>query len=216
MGRSGCNARSCRMGLLGCREFFRSPTCELVPPVRPDTREPCRIGECVLIEATMAILKWPIKGARNINLRTDNQNVLSRGEAAISHAPAANSSVRSFHLVCLTRHVDIAQVYVRSEHNIIADGLTRRPEHGVGDLSFQEGTARVNAAGELWANMALPYKATPLPPTVTGNFATLAEILHFPRFTTSTAFANGCQAISRSHDCWGTGVYPFDATNYLE
>ena len=79
----------------------------------------------------------------------------------------------------LNHNVDVTPAYVRSERNILSGGLTRRPEHGVDDWPSQEEMVRVNAADELWAHTSLPYDKVPLGAKVPGEFAILAEILHF-------------------------------------
>ena len=60
----------------GDHEFFRSDPRDMAALIHPITQEACRIGECELIAATMAIFCWSLRGKRNILLCTDNQNVL--------------------------------------------------------------------------------------------------------------------------------------------
>ena len=86
-----------------------------------------------LVAATMAILKLPKKGMRIIILRTDKQNVLCWAESSKSRSHAENRILRALNLFCLNRHVDVIPVYVLSERDIIAGGLTRRSEYGVDD-----------------------------------------------------------------------------------
>ena len=165
---------------MGDREFFRTNSNDVAPLIHPVTLEPCRIGECELDAAMLAIPQWSRKGVRNILLFTDSQNVLCGVETAKSNAPEENRVSRALNLFCLHYQVDVSPVYLRSEHNIIADDLTRWSEHTVDDWSLREGMARVNEAEELRAHMSLPYNARPLAPSVPGTFAMLAEIMSSP------------------------------------
>ena len=125
------------------------------------------------------ILQLRQNGIRDILLCTDNRNVLRRAEPAKSNAPTENRVLRALNLFCLHYQVDVIPVYVRSGHNSVADGLTRRSEHTANDCSSREGTTRANAAEELWAHMSIPYNTLPLAPSVPGTFSMLAEILTF-------------------------------------
>ena len=158
---------------------FRAKTDEVIPLAHPITLEPCRIGECELIAATMAIFYWSLMGKRNILLCTDNQNVLSCVEAAKSQAPSANRVIRALNLFCLRYQVEVLRVYVRSEHNIFADGLTRWSQSTLDDWSSQEGMNSVNALAQFWAHLFVPFNTTPLAPRVPGTFALLGEVLPF-------------------------------------
>ena len=64
-----------------------------------------------------------------------------------------NSSIRDLNLFCLASQVDIIPAYGRSGDNTIADGLTRRSGHGVGNWETQEAMVRamqLASGGRIW------------------------------------------------------------------
>ena len=165
----------------GDGEFFRCPTNAALPHFRPPVIGEPIISECELVAATMAIMTWAQHGCRNIVLCTDNMNVLSWVEHARSHSPIPNRILRALNTFCLLREVDVLPVYVRSEHNSFADGITRWTQGELTDWATNEGMVEVDAVSRLWANMALPYNPGLGAASPPNTFAILGYVLHFYR-----------------------------------
>lgn len=85
------------------------------------------IGECELAVAAIAILLWGLLGGspRIIILRTGNINVFQWFESAKSHGLVTSKLIRLILQWRIEHHVEIIPRYVRSAHNVSADGLTR-------------------------------------------------------------------------------------------
>ena len=129
----------------------------------------------------MAILIWSLGGRRNIALCADNQNVLSWAERARPNAPTPNRILRPINLFCRTHRVDVLPLYVRSDRNLSADGLTRRSQHGVDAWSTREGMTRVNAGEKLWGNMTLSQDPILMVEHTPNPRAMIGRILRSPR-----------------------------------
>ena len=167
---------------MGKPRIFRVPTNAILPEFHLEGNAEFQIGECELIAATMAVMLRSGPGGRNIALCTDNQNALSWAEHDRSHSPVASRVLRVLNNFCLEHHIDVMPVYVRSEHNIIADGLTRWTDEQVDQWAVDEGMTPVDGAARLWAVMGLSYRPAsserePLPNT----FAIMGLVLHFLR-----------------------------------
>ena len=167
--------------MVGWREFFRTPTDAALPHFRSPLGGNSLVGERELAAATMAITSRAAGGARNIALRTDDQNVLSWAEHARSHSTASNRVLEALNMFCLQNEVGAFPAYVRSERDIFADGVTRRPHVKLADWASHEGMTQVAASPRLWAGMSLSYNpdmdVNPPPNT----FALIGHILHFLR-----------------------------------
>ena len=70
-------------------------------------------------------------------------------------------------------------VYVRGEHNIFSEGITRWSQNTLGSWSTQEGMSSVNAADQFWVHLPIPFNTHPLAPIVPGTFAMFFEVLLF-------------------------------------
>ena len=165
----------------GDREFFRCSTDAVLPHFRPPVIGDPIISECELVAATMAIMTWAQLGARNIVLCTDNMNVLRWVEHARPHSPISNRILRALNAFCLLHGVDVLPVYVRSEHNVFSDGITRWTQGELTDWAHVEGMVEVDAVSRLWANMALSYNPSTESEPLPNTFAILALVLHFFR-----------------------------------
>lgn len=84
-------------------------------------------------------------------------------------------------MFCLRYQVEVLPVYVRSERNIFADGLTRRSQITLYSWSTPEGMGSVNAVDQFWAHLSIPFNTHPLAPIVPGAFAILGDVLLFPQ-----------------------------------
>ena len=129
----------------------------------------------------MAIFSWAGEGGRNVTLRTDNQNVLRWIEHARPQYPVAGRILRALNVYCVQNGFGVFPVYVRSAHNLFADGLTRWSDSELAVRVALEGMTQVDGAARLWAGMGLSYnpasECEPLPNT----FALMGRILHFIR-----------------------------------
>ena len=163
----------------GGQGIFRAPVSTVLPYFRAATGGNPLISECELSAALLAVAFWSRGGARNVVLCTDNQNVLSWVEQAKSHSPVANRILRAINFFCLDTLVGILPVYVSSEHNLFADGLTRGPPGEIDQWALAEGMAPVDAVAQLWAGMALSYNPAMGAIPTSNTSALLGNVLHF-------------------------------------
>ena len=84
-------------------------------------------------------------------------------------------------MFCLRRGAEGFPAYVRSGHNMYADGLTRWPHSQLEDWVSIDGIMQVDAASRLWAGMSPSHNpdADVSPPPNT--FALLGNIMRFFR-----------------------------------
>ena len=88
------------------------------------------IRECQLDASLLAVLLWGVcaSGGRILIICTDNMNVSHLPNADKPHDGCASRLLRKVLSWCVTEGVEITPRYVRSGHNITADGLTRWSE----------------------------------------------------------------------------------------
>ena len=117
------------------REFFRMSIddCIRLCGFPPDTV--FKIGEGEMMAAAFAVFPWVEKSGipRNIILRTDNRNVshwFRKGRATHGKANRILKAVMDF---IIKRKIEVTSQYLRSAHNISADGLTRWAEDDILD-----------------------------------------------------------------------------------
>ena len=163
----------------GDREFFRSEVSDVIPYFRAQTIGGPLIRECELVSALMAVAVWCRGGTRNVVLCTDNQNVLRWVELAKTQSPVANRILRVINIPRLHYNVDIFPAYVRSEHNIFADGMARWGPGEVEQWAKSEGMTPIGATAQLWAEMELSYNPDMDAEQPPNTFALLGRILHF-------------------------------------
>ena len=101
---------------------------------------------------------------------TDDRNVVRWVERDRSHSPAPNRILKAANRPPLQREVVLFPVYVRSERNMFANGLTKWSKIELEGWLAQEGAAQVDASSRLWAEMSLSYNpdrnVDPPPPTL--------------------------------------------------
>ena len=141
----------------GAREYFRAHVSDVLPYFRAQTSGDPLISGRGLVSALMAVALWCRGGTRNVALRAYNQNVLRWAEQAKSNSPVANRILRVINLFFPHNQFDILPAYVRSEHNIFPDGLTRWTPGEVDQWDLPDGMTPIDATAQLWAEMALSY-----------------------------------------------------------
>ena len=89
--------------------------------------------------------------------------------------------LRPLNVFCIQSEIDVSPVYIRSEHNIVADGLTRWSHAELEDWVSQEGMAQIDGDIRLWAGMGLSYNPDTNSEPPPKTFALLGHILDFSR-----------------------------------
>ena len=87
---------------------------------------------------------------RIISLCADNIDVFQRFESAKSHGKVASKLLRRILLWCIENRVEITPRYVRSAHNVSADGLTRWSQYECDQWLFGN-EIQTDDMPELWA-----------------------------------------------------------------
>ena len=110
------------------------------------------IGECELAVAVIAILLWGLREGppRIIILRTDSINFFQWFESAKSHGLVTSKLLRRILRWCIEHQVEVIPRYVRSAHNVSADGLTRWSQYACDQWCFNNKIQTVDMP-ELWA-----------------------------------------------------------------
>ena len=198
----------------GDREFFRSPASGVLSPLRKGSGGAPIISECELVAALIGIFLWSRPG-RHVLLCTDNQNVLNWVSHAKSYSPVENRILRTLNLFCLNNCIDVLPAYVRSEHNIIADGLARWSTEETKRWSVSESMTQVEPTAQLWTDMALPYDPTDESASLPNTFALLSSVLHFYKSHNYKIceWRPGHYAVAGVLENWGVPVFSDQVMN---
>ena len=131
-------------------QAFRFPT-EVIKKLIGRPHYQLVIGEFELAVAAISLLLWGVEDGshRIIILRTDNINVFQLFESAKSHGEVASKFPRCILRWCIEHQVEVIPRYVRSAHNVSADGLARWSQYECDQWRFDNNIQTIDTH-ELW------------------------------------------------------------------
>ena len=127
-------------------EFFVFDADRLVRQFKRDEAETVIISECELIVILISVLLWYQKDSRKrtMIICADNANVFSWLNKWRSKSGTANIILKALIDFMIDAEVEIIPRYVRSEHNLAADYLTRCAEQNIAEW------AKANLMQRVW------------------------------------------------------------------
>ena len=114
------------------------------------------IGVCELVDAIVAVLARHSRNnwVRRIILRADNINAPNWFESGKAKEGAICRILRVLLQWCIDYYVEVTPRYIRSGHNMSADGLTRWIPEDVSEWAAVHGMTRTSAP-EIWPRLAI-------------------------------------------------------------
>ena len=114
-------------------------------------------------------------------MRRQPKRVELGGTRTFTVPDSGGGILNALNLFCIRTEMGVFPVYVRSEHNIADDGLTRWPHTDLNDWASHEGMTQIDGASRLWAGMGLSYNPDADGESPPNTFALLGYVLHFLR-----------------------------------
>ena len=197
------------------RQFFRVRVSDCMRFCPSRINEPFRIAECELLEAVMAIILWSKVGgvSRHIILRTDNKNIPHWVKKSKAKLGIPNRITKRLIEYILKEKIDGFPAYLRSAHNLTADGITRWGEEGILSWLYDQ---RMQQAGVPldWLHVLGEQASFPNERPLT-TFEALLPLLNFPQTTRDHVceWRPGCYDTASLLASWGVPMICYGVTH---
>ena len=118
--------------------------------------------------------------------------------------------MRALNAFFIQNEIDVSPVYISSERNIVADGLTRWSHTEVENWASPERMTQIDGVTRLWAGMGFSYNPDTNISPPPNTFALLGYILHFIRSYNYRVcdWRQSHYAVANVLGNWGVPVFP--------
>ena len=165
------------------KEAFRIPT-KAIRPLIGIPGNDYLIWECALGCAVISLLRWGLRWGfpRIAIIRTDNVSAFRWFGSSKSHGMVSSPLLKRILQWRIATNVEVIPRYIRSAHNIPADGLTRMSQYVRGQWMYNHGTCPVEIP-ELWTKWAQEWGGKSGKPTVAHIPSGDADGLFLPKIS---------------------------------